>query len=67
MINHVILVNIQIIQIVRVKKNLIDPLIEECIENDNDETKIINITVENDDKTKIVNITVKKENSSCKV
>ena len=35
------------------KKKLIDPLIEECTENDN-ETKIVNITVEN-------------ENSSCKV
>ena len=35
------------------KKKLIDPLIEECTENDNE--------------TKIVNITVKNENSSCKV
>ena len=35
------------------KKTLIDPVIEECTENDN-ETKIVNITVEN-------------ENSSCKV
>ena len=35
------------------KKKLIDPLIEECTEND--------------DKTKIVNITVKNKNSSCKV
>ena len=35
------------------KKELIDPLIEECTEN-NKETKIVNITVEN-------------ENSSCKV
>ena len=35
------------------KKKLIDPLIQECTENDN-ETKIVNITVEN-------------ENSSCKV
>ena len=35
------------------KKKLIDPLIEECTEND-DQTKIVNITVEN-------------ENSSCKV
>ena len=46
------LVNIQIIQIASVKK--IDPLIEECTEND-------------DNKTKIVNITVKNENSCCKV
>ena len=53
-INFVILANIQIIQIVSVKKKIIDPLIEECTEN-------------NDDETKIVNITVKKENSSCKV
>ena len=35
------------------KKKLIDPLIEECTENDNE--------------TKIVNITVKNKNSSCKV
>ena len=35
------------------KKKLIDPLIEECTEND-DETKLVNTTVEN-------------ENSSCKV
>ena len=35
------------------KKKLIYPLIEECTENDNE--------------TKIVNITVKNENSSCKV
>ena len=35
------------------KKKLIDPLIEECTENDN-ETKLVNTTVEN-------------ENSSCKV
>ena len=35
------------------KKKLIDPLIKECTENDNE--------------TKIVNITVKNENSSCKV
>ena len=35
------------------KKKLIDPLIEECTEND-DETKIVNVTVEN-------------KNSSCKV
>ena len=35
------------------KKKLIDPLIEECTEND-DETKLVNITVEN-------------ENSSCKM
>ena len=48
------------------KKKLIDPLIEECTEND-DETKIVNITVENDDKTKIVNVTVENKNSSCKV
>ena len=35
------------------KKKLIGPLIEECTEND--------------DETKLVNITVKKGNSSCKV
>ena len=35
------------------KKKLIDPFIKECTENDNE--------------TKIVNITVKNENSSCKV
>ena len=69
-INLVILVNIWIIQNVSVKKKLIDPLIEECTENDADETKLVNITAEcteNDNETKIVNITVKNENSSCKV
>ena len=35
------------------QKKLIDPLIEECTEND--------------DKTKLVNITVENKNSSCKV
>ena len=64
-INHVISVNIKIIQIVSVKK-ISCPLIEECTEND-DETKIVNITVENDDKTKIVNVTVENKNSSCKM
>ena len=50
------------------KKKLIDPLIEECTKNDDDDkTKIVNITVENDDKTKIVNVTVENKNSSCKV
>ena len=39
------------------KKKLIDPLIEKCTENDN-ETKIVNITVENENNY---------ENSSCKV
>ena len=36
------------------KKKLIDPLIEECTENDDDDdkTKIVNVTVENDDKKK---------------
>ena len=43
-INHLILVNIQIIQIANVRKKLIDPLIEECTEN-NDETKLVNITL----------------------
>ena len=52
-INLVILVNIKIIQIVSVKK-LIDPLIKECTENDDNETKIVNITVKN-------------ENTSCRV
>ena len=47
------------------KKKLIDRLIEECIEYDNDQTKIVNITVTKiDNKTKIVNKTVK---NSCKV
>ena len=48
------------------KKKLIDPLIEECTEND-DETKLVNMTEEctkNDNQTKIVNKTVK---NSCKV
>ena len=35
-LRHVIPVNIQIIQIVSVKKKLIDLLIEKCTENDDD-------------------------------
>ena len=54
-------------QIVSVKKRLIDPLTEERTENDDDETKIVNTTVENDKKTKTVNVTVENKNSSCKV
>ena len=72
-INHVILVNIKTSDC-KCEKKIIDPLIEECTENDDDdddddddEAKIVNITVENDDKTKIVNVTVKNKNSSCKV
>ena len=65
------------------KKKLIDPLIEECTENDDDETKIVNKTItKNGDETKLVNITItennnetklvnitltKNENNSCKV
>ena len=49
------------------KNKLIDPLIEECTENDDDETKIVNTTVKNDDKTKIVYVTTENEHSSCKV
>ena len=50
------------------KKKLIDPLIEECTKNDDDDKiKIVNTTVKNDDKTKIVNTTVENKNSSCKV
>ena len=65
-ISHVILVNTLIIQIVSVKKKLIDPLIEKCIEYDDDnQTKIVNITVtKNDNQTNIVNKTVK---NNCKV
>ena len=47
MINLVLLVNIWIIQIVNVRKKLINPLIGECTEND-DQIKIVNITVENE-------------------
>ena len=48
------------------KKKLIDPLIEECTEND-DETKIVNKTItKNGDETKLVNKTItKNENSYC--
>ena len=41
------MVNIWIIQILNVRKKLINPLIEECTEND-DQIKIVNITVENE-------------------
>ena len=48
------------------KKKIIDPLIEECTEND-DETKIVNKTItKNGDETKLVNKTItKNENSYC--
>ena len=48
------------------KKRLIDPLIEECAEND-DEIKIVNKTItKNGDETKLVNKTItKNENSYC--
>ena len=35
------------------KKKLIDPLIEECTEND-DQTKIVNITVENENNFEVI-------------
>ena len=41
------MVNIWIIQILNVRKKLINPLIKECTEND-DQIKIVNITVENE-------------------
>ena len=59
-------VNIQVIQIVSVKKE-IDPLIEECTENDDDETNMVNKTITKyGDETKLVNKTMtKNENSYC--
>ena len=50
-------------------KKKIDLLIEKCTEID-DQTKIVNITVEsteNENKTKIFNTTEKNKNSSCKL
>ena len=44
-INHVILMNIQSIQVVSVKKKKIDQLVEECTENNN-ETKIVKKTLD---------------------
>ena len=42
------------------KKKIINLIVEECIEYDDDQTKIVNITVtKTDNKTKIVNKTVK--------
>ena len=47
------------------KKKIINLILEECIEYDDDQTKIVNITVtKTDNKTKIVNKTVK---NSCRV
>ena len=47
------------------KKKIDDLIVEECIEYDDDKTKIVNITVtKNDNQTKIVNKTVK---NSCKM
>ena len=48
-INLVVLVSIQIIQTVRVEKKLLDPLVEECTENIK-ETKLVNMTVNNENK-----------------
>ena len=50
------------------KKKLIDPLIEECTEND-DETKLVNITLteHNNNKTKLVNITITKNDDETKL
>ena len=50
-INLVILVDIQIIQIADIEKKIVDPLVEECTENIN-ETKLVNITAENENKDK---------------
>ena len=50
-INLVILVDIQIIQISDIEKKIVDPLVEECTENIN-ETKLVNITAENENKDK---------------
>ena len=47
------------------KKIIIDLIVEECIEYDDDKTKLVNKTVtKTDNQTKIVNKTVK---NSCKV
>ena len=47
------------------KKKIIDLIVEKCIEYDDDETKLVNITVtKTDNQAKIVNKTVK---NSCKV
>ena len=43
------------------QKEIIDLIVEKCIEYDDDKAKIVNITVtKNDNQTKIVNITVTK-------
>ena len=47
------------------KKEIIDGIVEKCIEYDDDKTEIVNITVpKTDNKTKTVNKTVE---NSCKV
>ena len=47
------------------KKKIVDLIVEECIEYDDDKTKIVNTTVtKNDNQTKIVNKTVK---NGCKM
>ena len=47
------------------KKKIINPIVEKCIEYDDDQTKIVNKTVtKTDNQTKIANKTVK---NSCKV
>ena len=58
-INLVVLVNIYIIQIVSVEKKLVDPLVEECTENI-EETKLVNITVENENNSRCISYLVYK-------
>ena len=58
-INLVVLVNIYIIQIVSVEKKLVDPLVEECSENI-EETKLVNITVENKNISRCISYLVYK-------
>ena len=51
------------------KKKIIDPILEKCIEyDDNDQTKLVNITVtKTDNKTKIFNKTVTKNGNKTKL
>ena len=50
------------------KKKIIDLIVEKCIEYDDNQTKLVNITVtKNDNQTKIVNITVTKNDNQTKI
>ena len=50
------------------KKKIIDPIVEKCIEYDNDKTKLVNRTVtKNDNKTKLIIVNVTKNENQTEI